>query len=83
KTLCKPSSTDKSVNAEEMVPGVAMEVDVTMKVEDDVVNVEEQPQDHAGPKQDNSIWFKQDARPETLDPEWHKVSNADDAQEQT
>ncbi|GJU53681.1 hypothetical protein Tco_1227395 [Tanacetum coccineum] len=59
-----------------------MEADESMEVEDDVVNVEEQPQDDTTPKQDNSIWFKQDARPETPDPEWHKELNADDAPEQ-
>ncbi|GKE81071.1 hypothetical protein Tco_1551071, partial [Tanacetum coccineum] len=79
----KPSLTDKSVNTEETVHEVAMEADETIKVEDDVVNVEEQPQNDAALKQDNSIWFKQDARPETPDPEWHKVPNADDAPEQT
>ncbi|GJW21556.1 hypothetical protein Tco_0032178 [Tanacetum coccineum] len=53
-------------------------------VKDDVVNVEEQPQDDATPKQDNPIWFKQDAvvRPETTDPDWHKESNANEAPEQ-
>nr|GEV05485.1 hypothetical protein [Tanacetum cinerariifolium] len=53
---------------------------------DKSVNAEEtvhEPQDDVAPKQENSIWFKQDARPETLDPEWHKVSNADDALEHT
>ncbi|GJV28757.1 hypothetical protein Tco_1385205, partial [Tanacetum coccineum] len=41
-------------------------------------------QDDAAPKQDNSIWFKQDivVRPETLDPDWHEELNADDAPEQ-
>ncbi|GJU93392.1 hypothetical protein Tco_1318148 [Tanacetum coccineum] len=53
-------------------------------VEDNVVNVKEQPQNAAAPKQDNSIWFKQDTvvRPKTLDLDWHKESNAGDAPEQ-
>ncbi|GJX86682.1 hypothetical protein Tco_0337456 [Tanacetum coccineum] len=83
KTPSKPLTIDKSVNAEETVHEVAIKADETIEVEDDVVNVEEQPQDDAAPKQDNSIWFKQDARPETPDPEWHKVPNADDAPEHT
>ncbi|GJR01015.1 hypothetical protein Tco_0523999 [Tanacetum coccineum] len=33
------------------------EMDVEELVEDDVVNVEEQPQDDVAPKRDNSIWF--------------------------
>ncbi|GKA66234.1 hypothetical protein Tco_0766042 [Tanacetum coccineum] len=82
KNTIKSSKTDKSVNAKEVVQEVAMEAEEP--VEDDVVNVEEQPQDDAAPKQDNSIWFKQDdvARPETPDPDWHKESNADDAPKQ-
>ncbi|GKB23423.1 hypothetical protein Tco_0862824 [Tanacetum coccineum] len=61
---------------------VALEFEELVK--DDVVNVEEQPQDDVAPKQDNSIWFKQDivVRPETLDPDWHEELNADDAPEQ-
>ncbi|GJT44336.1 retrovirus-related pol polyprotein from transposon TNT 1-94 [Tanacetum coccineum] len=47
KTPSKPSLTDKSVNTEETVHEVAMEADETIKVEDDVVNVEEQPQNNA------------------------------------
>ncbi|GJX71729.1 hypothetical protein Tco_0308900 [Tanacetum coccineum] len=56
--------------------------DSSMK--DDVVNVDEQPQADADPKPDNSIWFKQDVvvRPETLDSEWYKEPNADDALKQ-
>nr|GEW95838.1 hypothetical protein [Tanacetum cinerariifolium] len=71
KTLSKPSSTDKYVNAEEIVLEVAMGADETIKVVDDVANIKEQRQDDATLKQDNSMWFKQDARPETPDPEWH------------
>ncbi|GJX19234.1 retrovirus-related pol polyprotein from transposon TNT 1-94 [Tanacetum coccineum] len=54
------------------------------QVQDDVVNAKEQPQNDDAPKQDNSIWFKQDdvVRPETLDSQWHKEPNADDASEQ-
>ncbi|GJS87934.1 hypothetical protein Tco_0770570 [Tanacetum coccineum] len=49
---------DEDPPAEDTVPKVAMGADETMKFEDDVVNVEEQPQDDVALKQDNSIWFK-------------------------
>nr|GEW50059.1 hypothetical protein [Tanacetum cinerariifolium] len=55
KTPSKPSSTDKSVNTEETVHEDAIEADETMEVEDDVVYIEEKPQDDAPPKQDNFI----------------------------
>nr|GEW95839.1 hypothetical protein [Tanacetum cinerariifolium] len=56
---------------EEIVLEVAMGADETIKVVDDVANIKERPQDDATLKQDNSMWFKQDARLETPDPEWH------------
>ncbi|GJR34664.1 hypothetical protein Tco_1210348 [Tanacetum coccineum] len=72
-----------SMKVEETIPKVSMEADESMEVDDDVVNFEDQPQDDDAPKNDNSSWFKQDARPKTLDFEWHKIPNADDAPEQT
>ncbi|GJR84520.1 hypothetical protein Tco_0155305 [Tanacetum coccineum] len=79
KTQSKPSSTDKSVNVEETVHDVSLEEDQPMGVEEDVGNVaNEQPQDDVVPKKDNFVRFKQDARPETLDPKWHKEPNTDD-----
>ncbi|GJW53215.1 hypothetical protein Tco_0097300 [Tanacetum coccineum] len=71
------------MNAKKTIPKVAMEANETMEVKDDVVNTEEQPKHDVAPKQDNSTWFKNDARPETPDPKWHKVPNVDDAWEQT
>ncbi|GKC36187.1 hypothetical protein Tco_1048571 [Tanacetum coccineum] len=35
-------------------------MDTEELVQDNVVNAKEQPQDATAPKQDNSIWFKQD-----------------------
>ncbi|GJT99625.1 hypothetical protein Tco_1109964 [Tanacetum coccineum] len=60
------------------------EMDVEELVEDDVVNVEKQPQDDVAPKRDNSIWFMQDVvvKPETPDPKWHKEPNVDDTPKQ-
>ncbi|GJX22872.1 hypothetical protein Tco_0227317 [Tanacetum coccineum] len=77
-----PSTTDKTINADETIHNAAMETEEL--VADNVVNVEEQPQDDATPKRDTSIWFKQDivVRPETPNPDWHKEPNADDALEQ-
>ncbi|GJS17296.1 hypothetical protein Tco_0411768 [Tanacetum coccineum] len=59
-------------------------MDTNAQVLDDVVNVDEQPQADANPKPDNSIWFKQYVivRQVTLDPEWYKEPNADDAPKQ-
>nr|GFB19019.1 hypothetical protein [Tanacetum cinerariifolium] len=75
KTPSKPSYTNKTMKADESVQGA--EMDVKEPVKDNVVNVEEQPQDDAPPKKDNSSWFKQDVvfRPETPDLEWHKEPN--------
>ncbi|GKB89205.1 hypothetical protein Tco_0961477 [Tanacetum coccineum] len=71
KTQSKPSSTNKSVNAEETVHEVAIEADKSMEVEDNVVNFEEQPQDDAAPRNDNSTWFHElvnaDKNPLTFD----------------
>nr|GFB24493.1 hypothetical protein [Tanacetum cinerariifolium] len=82
KTPSKPSYTNKTMKSDESVQGA--EMDVEEPVKDNVVNVEEQPQDDAPPKKDNSIWFKQDVvfRPETPDLEWHKEPNVDDAPKQ-
>ncbi|GKB12134.1 hypothetical protein Tco_0846057 [Tanacetum coccineum] len=82
KAPSQTSKIDKSINADETIQEAAMETEEP--VQDNVVNVEEQPKDDVAPKKDNSIWFKQDVfvRPETLDPEWHKEPNADDAPEQ-
>ncbi|GJX80362.1 hypothetical protein Tco_0328511 [Tanacetum coccineum] len=84
KTKTKPSSIDKSVNAKEIVHDVAMESDQPIGVEEDVGNVaDEKPQDDAVSKKDQPNWFKQDPRLETLDPEWYKELNVDDAPEQS
>ncbi|GJT29135.1 hypothetical protein Tco_0909410 [Tanacetum coccineum] len=50
---------------------------------DDDTTADDMPHDDATPTQDRSKWFKQDTvvRPETLDPEWHKEPNADNAPE--
>ncbi|GKA33044.1 retrovirus-related pol polyprotein from transposon TNT 1-94 [Tanacetum coccineum] len=82
KAPSQPSKTDNTVNADERIHEAAMET--KEPVEDIAVNVEEQLQDDDAPKQDNSIWFKQDdvVRPETPDPDWYKELNADDAPEQ-
>ncbi|GJX72232.1 hypothetical protein Tco_0309403 [Tanacetum coccineum] len=51
--------------------------------DDNDMDVDDMPHDDIAPTQDWSKWFKQDVvvRPETLDPEWHKEPNADDAPE--
>ncbi|GJR09319.1 hypothetical protein Tco_0791971 [Tanacetum coccineum] len=43
--------------------------------------VDDMPHDDVAPKQDNSKWFKQPVieRAESLDPEWHKQPNSNDA----
>ncbi|GJT19472.1 hypothetical protein Tco_0878178 [Tanacetum coccineum] len=81
KAPSQPSTTDKTVNADETIHEAAMETEEP--VVDDAVNAEEQPQDDVAPKRDTSIWFKQDivVKPETPDPYWHKEPNADDAPE--
>ncbi|GKD41252.1 hypothetical protein Tco_1261459, partial [Tanacetum coccineum] len=70
KTPPKTSKTDKYVTAEEPVEEPVQEVpmDVEEPIMDDVVN-DDQPQDDAALRKDNSTWFKQPPRPETPDPE--------------
>ncbi|GJR48826.1 hypothetical protein Tco_1316929 [Tanacetum coccineum] len=82
KTQSKPSSTNKSVNEKETVHDVALEADQPMNAkEDEVVNVEEHPQDDVAPKE--VYLFKQPPRQETPDPKWQKELNAADGPEQT
>ncbi|GKC44288.1 hypothetical protein Tco_1062010, partial [Tanacetum coccineum] len=84
KSPSKSCKTDKSVNAEETVHDV--EMDVGESVEDDVVDAEDPAQaDASVPTRDKSTWFKKVVveRPESPDPEWHKEPTADDAPEQT
>ncbi|GJU21826.1 retrovirus-related pol polyprotein from transposon TNT 1-94 [Tanacetum coccineum] len=57
--------------------------DVEELIQDDVVNVVDQPQDDTDSKKDNSTWFKQPPRPETPDPEWNKDKTVDDGPVQT
>ncbi|GJY84507.1 hypothetical protein Tco_0497883 [Tanacetum coccineum] len=82
KASYQPSKIDKSMNAHETIQEAAIETEEL--VQENVINAEEQPKDDVAPKQDNSIWFKQDVviRSETPYPEWHKEPNADDAPEQ-
>ncbi|GJS28685.1 hypothetical protein Tco_0489305 [Tanacetum coccineum] len=77
KASSQPSKIDKSVNAHETIQEAAMETKEL--VQENVINAEEQPKDDVAPKQDNSIWFKQDVviRSETPYPEWHKELNLD------
>ncbi|GJX91613.1 hypothetical protein Tco_0344939 [Tanacetum coccineum] len=84
KTPPKTSKTGKFVTVEESVEEPVHEVamDVKEPALDDVVNDVDQPQDDADPKKDNSTWFKQPPRLETLDPEWNKDLNVDDEPEQ-
>ncbi|GJU32478.1 hypothetical protein Tco_1176067, partial [Tanacetum coccineum] len=84
KSQSKTSKTDKSVNAEETVHDV--EMDVGESVEYDVVDIEDPTQaDASVPKQDKLTWFKIVVveRPESPDPEWHKEPPIDDAPKQT
>ncbi|GJV13693.1 hypothetical protein Tco_0144300 [Tanacetum coccineum] len=79
-----PSSTDKSVNAEETVHNDAMENDQPVDAEEDLVNVaDEQPQNDADLKKDNSTWITQPPKPETADLKWNKDPNVDDVPKQT
>ncbi|GJT06964.1 ribonuclease H-like domain-containing protein [Tanacetum coccineum] len=59
-----------------------METDQPTDV-DDMGNVDDQPNPNATPKKDNSVWFKQDPKPETLDPDWQKEPSANDQPEQS
>ncbi|GKC78953.1 hypothetical protein Tco_1129727, partial [Tanacetum coccineum] len=79
KTLSKPSSTNKPVNAEE--PLHEAEMDVEEPIQDDVVNAADQPQDDTNPKKVNYTWFKLPPRPETPDPKWNKDKTIDDGPE--
>ncbi|GJV72867.1 hypothetical protein Tco_1492862 [Tanacetum coccineum] len=84
KSSSKSSKTDKSINAEETIHDV--EMDVGESVEEDVVDAEDPSQADASiPKSDKSCWFKMIVveRPESPDPEWHKEPTADDAPKQT
>ncbi|GKB14365.1 hypothetical protein Tco_0848288, partial [Tanacetum coccineum] len=85
KTQSKPSSTGKSVNADETIEEQVHEdaMDVAEPILDDVVNDADQPQDDVDPKKDKSTWFKQPPRPETPDLELHKDRFVDDGPEQT
>ncbi|GKA71902.1 hypothetical protein Tco_0778118, partial [Tanacetum coccineum] len=78
-TLIFSIDLNEAIAKDETIHEAAMETEEP--VEDIAINVEEQLQDDDAPKQDNSIWFKQDAvvRPETPDLDWHKELNADDA----
>ncbi|GJV11366.1 hypothetical protein Tco_1352907 [Tanacetum coccineum] len=82
KALSKPSATEKAVDDEELIQEDVG--DVEDSVQDDVVDVEDTTQDDATPNQDKSKWFKQDVvvRPKTLDPDWIKEPNANDAPEE-
>ncbi|GJU61206.1 hypothetical protein Tco_1243041 [Tanacetum coccineum] len=54
--------------------------DVEEPTQDEGVKHTDQPQSDDTSKNDNSIWFKQPPRPETLDPDWNTVKAADDLQ---
>ncbi|GKA73689.1 hypothetical protein Tco_0779991 [Tanacetum coccineum] len=73
----KSSSTGKSVQGKEIVHEAAMESDQPIDV-DDMGNVNDQPNPDAAPKKDNFIWFNQDPRIKTPDPDWQKETSAND-----
>ncbi|GJX45560.1 hypothetical protein Tco_0262236 [Tanacetum coccineum] len=75
----EPSKDKDQSGSSFNVHEVAMKADESREVEDDVENVEEQPQDDAAPKKENSVWFKQDPKPKTPDPNWQKEPKANDA----
>ncbi|GJU36691.1 hypothetical protein Tco_1185045 [Tanacetum coccineum] len=75
----KPSKDKDQSSSSSKVHEVAMKADKSREAEDDVENVEEQPQDDDAPRKDNSVWFKQDPKPKTPDPNWQKEPKADDA----
>ncbi|GJY55032.1 hypothetical protein Tco_0446696, partial [Tanacetum coccineum] len=84
KSLSKSSKTDKSINAEDIIHDV--EMDVGESIKDDMADAEDPTQADANvPKQDKSTWFKKvvDERPESPDLEWHKELIVDDGPEQT
>ncbi|GJU61213.1 hypothetical protein Tco_1243048, partial [Tanacetum coccineum] len=54
--------------------------DVEEPTQDEGVKHTDQPQSDDTSKNDNSIWFKQPPRPETLDLDWNTVKAADDLQ---
>ncbi|GJW81272.1 hypothetical protein Tco_0145247 [Tanacetum coccineum] len=85
KTLPKTSKTYKSVTAEEPVEEHVheMAIDVEEPTVVNVVNDDDQPQDDAAPRKDNSTWFKQPPRLEISNPEWNQDKSSDDASEQT
>ncbi|GJR71499.1 hypothetical protein Tco_0083864 [Tanacetum coccineum] len=88
-TQPKVSSTDKTMNAEEIAAEPTKEVTMDAEekiINDEVVNDAAQPQDDVVPKTDNAPknnWFKQPPRPPTPDPEWNKCRVVDDQPEQT
>ncbi|GKF80885.1 hypothetical protein Tco_0239487, partial [Tanacetum coccineum] len=59
-TQSKPSSTGKSVNADETIEEQVHEdaMDVDEPILDDVVNDVDQPQDDVDPNNDKSTWCK-------------------------
>ncbi|GKA95320.1 hypothetical protein Tco_0817358 [Tanacetum coccineum] len=82
KTPSKPSKSNKPTNTKELVQDAAM--DDEELVQDDAMDADNMTQADTIHKQDNSKWFKQDVvvRPKTLDPDWFKEPNANDAPEQ-
>ncbi|GJY69960.1 hypothetical protein Tco_0472942 [Tanacetum coccineum] len=79
--LYEPSATEKIVDDEDLIQGDA--VDDEELVQYDAMDAEDMTHDDAAPNQDMSKWFKQDAimRPETLDPDWFKEPNTNNAPE--
>ncbi|GJU09486.1 hypothetical protein Tco_1131882 [Tanacetum coccineum] len=74
KTLTKGSKSGKSASAKEPVEEPIAEV-IMDDAGDDVVRVDDQPQDTSKPKTRKTLnlyWFKQPPRPPTPDPEWSK-----------
>ncbi|GJX52045.1 hypothetical protein Tco_0280414 [Tanacetum coccineum] len=80
-TPSKSSTIDKFVNVKDSV------YDVEIHVEEPVVDAVEhgvnQTQDDVTPRKDSSVWFKQDPRPETPNPDWQKEPNVDVVPKQT
>ncbi|GJW65156.1 hypothetical protein Tco_0117040 [Tanacetum coccineum] len=81
KDQAKSSKEDKNPS-EPLQTKKAMDADES--IQDAAVDAEEPTQDVAARNQDMSKWFKQDVveRPETLDPDWFKEPNVNDAPEQ-
>nr|GEY00049.1 hypothetical protein [Tanacetum cinerariifolium] len=81
-TIYKSSKTNKTMQAEETIEDHDQEAGMDEeRTVNEVVNVDDHPQDDSSSCQDKSKWFNQSPRPETPYPEWHKEPNENDAHE--